>query len=585
MMLYFTLVWTALLISCLIIGCGVLHGLRANAVVLRSYRIILAAWLGISVLSILLLAVALFTMLSPLVGAVSAGVAILCALWLPAVRVELADWWRCLSARALLVYGASALMIGVFMTPQVTWLDTGLYHYGLIHWFARYGVTPGLALLNEQFGFISAWFALSAPFNPPAFAGRASAVMNGFVLLLSVLQMAIALADTTTQKRLQSTFLLVFSAVVFFLVTQTPFLKTITISASPDIAIALFTVVIAWAMLMVSTPAEQLLEQQEVPTLLGVEAVPLLLAVAAVSIKLTAMPLLVVAVGFYLFRSLTRQQFLQRLFVGGTCSFVLLLPLLSAQSLSSGCPLYPSTQGCLNLPWTLPTNNVKSLAAATHGWGEWYGEPPTVTVRAMWLIQQWLGSNHSSKLMALLILLSAISGVYLLSQKVLTAQKNSAFRYSIFWLIALSWLGTAFMMLKAPLFRFGMGYALLLPVFTTVLLFEQSRPKHWLEFLPKALKTTHFLLMAIGILLVIVLGKNSYTMLGNRLITPPPLPEVAVKLQTRNGITYAIPQNEQGQCWSAQLPCVPGTSELPQLVELRAPKEGIKRGFQNIKKR
>lgn len=583
-MLYFILVWTALLISCLIIGCGVLHGLRANAVVLRSYRIILAAWLGISVLSILLLAVALFTMLSPLTGAVTVGAMMLCVLWLPAVRAELADWWSCLSARVLLVYGASALIVGVFMTPQVTWLDTGLYHYGLIHWFARYGVTPGLALLNEQFGFISAWFALSAPFNPPAFAGRASAVMNGFVLLLLLLQMAIALVETTTRKRLQSTFLLVFSAVVFFLVTQTPFLKTITISASPDIAIAFFTVVAAWAMLVANVPDEQPPAQYKMPVLFGVEAVPLLLAIAAVSIKLTAIPLLAIAVGFYLFKSLTWHQLFQRVFIGGTCSFVLLLPLLSAQSLSSGCPLYPSTQGCLNLPWTLPTNNVKSLAAATHGWGEWFGEPPAGADRAMWLIQQWLGSNHSSKLMALLIVLSALSGIYLLSQKVLTRQRNSILRYSIFWFVVLGWVGTAFMMLKAPMFRFGMGYALLLPVFTTILLFEQSRLKRLLKFLPKSLKTTDFSLIAIGMLLTIVLGKNSYMTLSERLIAPPPLPEVAVKLQTHNGITYAIAQNKQGQCWSAQLPCVPGTVALPQSVELRAPKEGIKRGFRNIKK-
>ncbi|MEL6903714.1 MAG: hypothetical protein AAFP07_22505, partial [Cyanobacteria bacterium J06606_4] len=67
-MAYFIVVWLGLLVSCMTVGCGLLHGLQALWICQRGYRVVLAVWLGLSVLSILLLAIAMVSPLTPVVG-------------------------------------------------------------------------------------------------------------------------------------------------------------------------------------------------------------------------------------------------------------------------------------------------------------------------------------------------------------------------------------------------------------------------------------------------------------------------------------------------------------------------------------
>ncbi|MGC1307857.1 MAG: hypothetical protein WA885_11545 [Phormidesmis sp.] len=567
-MLYFIVVWTGLLFVCLTVGCGWLHGLHANSLQRTSERAILAAWLGLGTMAILMLAVAIFVPLSPLVGVSVALLAMVPPLASSATRAELLSWQRCCSQGSLLRYGLGYALcsgaIASFISQKVTWLDTGQYHSGFVRWLAEYGITPGLALLNAQFGFVSGWFAIAAPFNFAGQDSRASTVMNGFALLLAVLQISLALkcilTNSVVSKRehLNDWFLLVFSLIVFLLLTQTSFLSAVVISASPDAAIALFTVIVAWSILTLE--ASDLNRQQ---CLLNADLIPVILAAAACSIKLTALPLLAIAAGFYLFRGPSGW----RLLTGGACISGLMLPFLTAQVLVSGCPLYPSTAACFSLPWTNSIVETQTLAEATHGWGNWFGQPPTGAYRSLWLIQQWLNSNQSSKLTALLIVLSIGSGLYLLTRL------RSPQGYSFFWLLSLSAVGIAFMMLKAPLFRFGMGYALLLPMLSVSMLCESTSQRLHAKASPKTLDLT---LLAVGACCAIALNAHSYDTVRDRLLVAPPLPSVDFQLQTANGITYAITQDQREQCWSVQLPCV---AKVRSDVRLRNPQLGIKGGF------
>ncbi|MEL7329862.1 MAG: hypothetical protein AAGJ69_08480 [Cyanobacteria bacterium J06559_1] len=590
-MLYFTLVWTGLCLACLTVGCGLLHCLRAERVRRWSDRIILSVWLGLGVIAVLLLAIALVVPLTPLVGMITILVALLAALQVKAARLELADWGQQLKGhawwKAAVLYGLCCIVSALFSSQQVTWLDTGLYHYGFVHWFAEYGVTPGLALLNQQFGFVSAWFALLAPFNPSALAGGASALMNGFGLLLTLLQSTIVLriwkfspgrrksvSSESVSSDMSETpvpdisepdwFLAIFSLISVLLLTQTPFLSTVTVSASPDAAVALFTVIVAWSMYLLSTsiPIANLSSRRP-SRLLTADIIPLVLAIAAVSLKLTALPLLLITVGYYW----AQQPGLLRAVFVSSFAIVGLLPLFSAQILTSGCPLYPSTVACFDLPWTQSTQLIQELAAQTHGWENWFGQPPAVANRQLWLFLKWLNSNQSSKLVVVLAVFSVLAGAYLLWRC------KPRLHDALLWLVALSWLGITFMLLKAPLFRFGMGSILLIPVFTAATLCTQAARK-WPFF--KEGKWLSLPLLVISLSLATLLHSFNYSSLDKRLIVPPSLPTVKTHIQYVNDITYVITQNNRGQCWSASLPCV---SRVRPDVVLRNPAAGIAGGF------
>lgn len=653
-MLYFVLVWTGLCFACLVLGCWVLQRFAAHSIQRLSDRITLALWLGFGLLSVLLLAVAIVVPLTPWVGLGTIALPVLASLWHRPTVAELIRWGQLLTSKrlrktAVASYVFCCGVIALFSLQPVTWLDTGLYHYGFVRWLADHGVTPGLALINRQFGFVSAWFALLAPFNSGIMAGRASTVMNGFVLLLALLQIVITLPqiwqgsgpihsngsqgndtcsrsayDAVDDSRLVLTaalcdsdraskkvsnrpdkragkragksdsaffaeadfsawFLLIFSLISLLLLTQTHFLSTVSVSASPDAAIALFTMITAWSMLVVDGPSHRLI---------GASLLPLTLAVIATSLKLTALPLLVITFAYYWIK---QPSFLRFLFAS-LYTFTLLLPFLLAQIMTSSCPLYPSTVACFSLPWRLSTPAINSLAERTHGWGNWFGQPPVGAHRQLWLLQQWIGSNHSSKLMAISVVFSAVIGIYLLFRWRLTLQS------AVFWLIALSWFGSGFILLKAPLFRFGMGFMLLLPVFVVAALCHyifrvvrersqasiqtshfQKIPHRFQSvcsmgryFFCKQIGRNHRAIFALLLLSFIVPYSLKYGDFGHFLIVPPSVPRVETHSQQLNKIDYVITQNDRGQCWSAALPCV---DSLDASVQLRKPEVGIAGGF------
>ncbi|NJM96551.1 MAG: hypothetical protein HC800_04525 [Phormidesmis sp. RL_2_1] len=616
------LVWTGLIALCLIVGCLVLHWMQVEQQLRLGDRAIAAVWLGLSILAISLLATAIFLPLSPPIGLAVAAVWLLFALSFGAVRAELRDGWARLSVALrvwLMGYGLWAGIIAVFASQKVTWIDTGLYHYGLIRWLSEYGVTPGLALLNGQFGFMSAWFAIAAPFNPPGLEGRASAVMNGFILLVAIGQMAIVLGRILRQRALLSDWLLLLlSLTVCLLVTQTHLLSVITVSASPDIVIALLTVMVAWSILIVAEPTVDSakgfyqqsqpsnvepsnVEPSNVPVegshsstmgdAIGPALLPLVLSVAAVSMKLTALPLLVVAGAFYFYNHLSFKGLaIGSLVIGG-----LLLPFLTSEIVVSGCPLYPSTFACLDLPWSPPAAQMQSLLAASRGGTAWFGQPPPDVNPYLWLFQQWFAFNQSSKLIVLLLVLSGAMAVGLLRRSPQIFERSR--RMAMVWLVILSVIGIGFMLQAAPLFRFGMGYLLLLPALTGAIILERWQGHHQEHhhehlltqrlgplrhriclnpMLKLVTKPRAASLLTVGLLSAMVVSIQASETGRDRLFLPPPLAIPTSQVQSLNGIVYFVVQNERGECWAATLPCVQNPRSD---IKLRNPQLGIKGGF------
>jgi hypothetical protein len=570
-MLYFIATWAVLGAASWVIGTALLHLLSANCFEQLGARRFAALWLGLVVMAVTLLGTSLVLPLSPVVGGLVVTSLVAAALLLPKVRHEALSLRLSLSLPVFWGTAIVTLAIAIFMTRQVTWIDTGIYHYGTIRWLAEYGTVPGLALLKKQFGFASAWFALAAPLNPVNLAGRVSALTNGFALLLAIFHFFFSLAQSlTVRARLSDWFVAFFFGLVLPPLLGTHLLSVILVSPSPDIPVIFLTGVVAWSILITSAQPSPPLTVESERELMP-ELIPLILAAGAVTMKLTALPLLLIAGLFYL---LAKPFKAKRLLVGGVVLVGLLLPMLLFSITTSGCPLYPSAFLCLDLPWSQTSEEAHQMAEVTRGWGTWFGSSPTGVPAALWLFWQWFNAIGSSKLIVLLIVLSLFSVIYVIQVKL--PQQNRGH----LWILGLAALGVSFLMLQAPLLRFGIGYVVLLPVLALAILFHvklQARCTQLAELLTASQWGKKYWwssgLLAASALLVILLSQSPAR---SHLVLPPPLPQAKVLPQQINNVVYFSPQNAKGACWAAALPCSP---EPAKNVWLRNSSSGIAAGF------
>lgn len=544
-------------------GLTVLNSFQIRCFVRRVDRFVVAIWLGLVLLSNGLLALALGTALSSGVGiGVGIGTLLLAYRW----RNELLQTLQALTLPQWASLLAGMLMLAYYTSQQVTWIDAGLYHFGATRWLAEFGAVPGIALLLDNFGFTSAWFALAAPLSPAIIAPHVSAVTNSFVLLIMILTGLMSLRRCIYgYAQMADWFMAVSLTLTLPILFLTTFMSAILVSPSPDIPVIFLTIMVAWSLLtVINHPgANAQFDTQNLRTqLLDASMVPLILAAGALSIKLTALPLLPVALLFYL----TRQSFsLKRLLVGGAVTLLLLLPTITMGAINSGCPFYPVSTLCLDLPWTLSAESANYAAELIRGWNSWFGTPPPGANPLLWRIWQWLQFAKLNIIMVLLLLVAVI----LLQITLRSARKLNV--KGTLWLFGLGILGMGFILLRAPMIRFGLGY-FVVPTAAAIAVFVSrfsigltlSRWRPGLAVLPVVVWG------AVGFIFF-----SQRVQLSERLILPPAMPSAETVLKQSYDVTYALPLNDRKLCWTAPLPCSRGMDD----VRLRNPEKGIAAGF------
>jgi hypothetical protein len=570
-MIYFILVWNVLIAVCWIVGTGVLLRLRASSFHRLGDRLIIAVWTGVVLLAITLLATSLVLPLSPLVGIIVAVTLSCAALSDHQVRAELMGLKQKISTATIAVGFALEAAIAALTSHEVTWIDTGLYHYGIIQWLAKFGTVPGLALLFSNLGFTSSWFALAAPLNSELLDARASAIINGFIFLIVLLHFCICLRRIGLKAAQVADWLIVCS-----LIFLTPFIATnnllalILVSASPDLPVIFLPLIITWSIIIISNTdqqsnAQKLLQQETE----RVRLLPLILAIAAVTIKLTALPLLLVCL---IFQTTSRKP-VRQLFLSMALMVLLLTPFLAASVLTSGCPLYPSSAFCLNLPWAIPRQAAAATARGTHGWAPWsFSSLSNQNFGS--LLFQWISSNKLNLAMAIFIILAI--GFTLYGLAVPKLRRTPGY----IWTILLSTSGIGFLWITAPFFRFALGYLILLPALSTAILLQASLfwdrlnfPQQIVNFV-RLLNTRRAISLNLSFIsaFVIILAL-AYSIQHTQILLPPPLKKVQFTQKQINDISYRSPVNDV--CWSTEIPC----AFKPEKIRLRDPAHRLQAGF------
>jgi hypothetical protein len=565
-MLYFILVWLGFVPLCHLVGTTLLQIWQIRSPQRPGDRTIASIWLGIIILAVTLLAVSIGWPLTPWIGLAVASVWIVAGLRSIAVRQEVFQVWQRLpqftwSAIALLTVTAA------IMAKMVRWHDAGYYHYSVLQWLGQYGTVPGLGLIFSNLAFTSTWFALSTPFNPVSLDSRATAVMNGFVLLV-MLGQAIFLGRRLLLRQMQRSdwFLLCFSLLALGAILFIPPLPEILISPSPDLPIIFLVGMVGWSMLLTGDSPDK-----------RDRILPLTLAVGAFTMKLTALPLLVFSLLFFVWHRHWTWSHLSR---GMVMLALCLLPFVGASILTSGCPLFPSSAFCLDLPWSPSVQMIERSAKGTHSISSWIGEPPPGFPPLLWTTWAWIKTSRARQISAVLSLLAIGVGLGVIRRYGLRQWRPEV------WIISMGIAALIFLNFTSPFFRFSIAYVLLVLALGLAI----GLPKFMRAGLVAIADRSqgHRRLAAIGFLLAagitgVELGKSA----SSPWLLPPRMYDRAQIVQRQvNDIRYAAPKTgdivdgdpeKKDMCWATAIPCA---YEVPPNVYLRDPKQGLGGGFE-----
>jgi hypothetical protein len=585
-MLLLLVCWAALLVFCLPTGFGILRAFGGGGLesLAPAERAILATWSGLLALGSALLGISLLIPLSPdtflFTGIAAAAIAIGHQPARQDLRQTLlgigrAQWWASGVLAAAEAFSASGM---------VDAYDTGLYQYQFTRWLAEFGTVPGLALVQVRLGQSSSWFALAAPFDFGPLARRTVAALDSLALFLCLIHWLLASVRILRGAA---------RAADWFLMGAYPLLIaascvwSLQASLSPDIPSWALTILAGWLLL------SDLERGAKIPVLLFVAA-------SAFCVKLSAVPILAVAIvlaGAAAYRGWTPHWRI----VG---ALLPVIPVLLANCVASGFPLFPNTLAGLPVSWSLGIDAARYYATEIRNWALWGdGTPPAHP--PVWWQSPWL--HQADKLAAWGLCLICLVGIMLLGRGRLKPRS-----YAV---LAIALGGVAFLLATLPNPRFGIGYLALFPGLLLAALSESAwtgRVRAALERLPCDLPAA---LVTCWIWLLLFIGMErglrfELTMQAHGIKTgaaaqlaavlaPPPLPhspDDLVVVRSRrfnsvgplqlvtgvaNGIVYQRPASGD-QCWGSPIPCAQ-TVWLHD-VELRDSQEGLKSGFRRVER-
>ncbi|MCS7080597.1 MAG: hypothetical protein NZ585_11210 [Chloracidobacterium sp.] len=543
-------VWILLATLASVIGSACLAG---SAGTNPTERFVVAVWAGVGVLANLWLVAALGTALTPWVAAVVAAVAVGAALRLSQLRLVWLENVRLRSPAALFSFTAVTVAAAVAVAP-VTLIDTGIYHYPAMRWLAEYGVVKGTALLDVQLGYASTWFALFAPFTHGGMKTRTAALGGGFALALWLTSAVLSgLRIVRGVGRTSDWFLVWATALGVGALSQ---VEGLLPSSSPDVPTAALIVTTAWVILSGEQSPDGVRAGGQWATVL---------AGVAVGIKLTAAPLLLVA-GWLDWRAAGygRRAALGLAAIGGAA----LLPVTLARVVASGCPLFPSKLFALSVPWRYEMNpwqvadgTPRELTVAIRDQARWdwgalasprYSDGPLNGL----LDWRWLPDWPSHEPVAAALLAGGLSATLVMLTPPMRCLRVPGWG----WMLALGWLGGAYVLTQAPSLRFGVGYFVIPPALGLAQV-SAGLPR-WSPILP-----------ALG--LAVLLPWPSAV----PLVCPPRLTPTPVALENVNGMALYRPIPQPGvfpRCGDSPLPC---GSNIDPTVRLRDPRRGVVAGF------
>ncbi len=306
--------------------------------------VIARMYTGLLLMSILLFAIALFVNLSWWSG---------CIVLIPGFVLGVADRIKKNNRVVLLVFGLLMVPVSAWVTTRyVDYYDTALYHHQAIKWMSEYGIVKGVALISFRFAWLSSWFSFAAPFNHGELTGREAGIVGGLAFALMLLPALLFFRNISWKGTpgFRSVFWVVFGSALALICLA----WHIERSVGPDMMTWLLSAVILTILTNKGSSDATRIGQSS------------LIAALACTVKPTSVPVLMycTALALIQFRKTSVERGKLIAWFAASASVIVLL--LYANIMASGCPAFPSSIGCISSDWSVGRDFANSMNSMLH---------------------------------------------------------------------------------------------------------------------------------------------------------------------------------------------------------------------------
>lgn len=467
---------------------------------------------GLLIISTILLAAALFTSLTPLVGLIAA---------VPGIMI----YWGDRDSKKLRYSYAGLALVALFISMrEINFYDTALYHQQAVKWLAEHGLVRGVALVYFPLGYVSSWFALAAPLDHGITAGRVG-IIGGLPFAFAVVSGLQIVRGFLNRRPAPATW-----AIFGLLLLVVAVVWHVDTSLSPDMMVWLLPLVIATIVAEPNAAEADCLGRAT------------FISAMACLIKLTAAPVFGYCIALLAWRFVRVAQDRRKLAAFAALALGTLALLIGANLIASGCPIFPSSLGCTSLDWSVGAEAARSVQADI----EQFSRMPR--------------HRQIFPLTAAAVLASALLG----------ATARTAFERHI---LGVSLAGIAFTLTVAPSPRYGLGYfllpvaALIAAALERVIAAPRRRTDEFKGWVKASALLTATAAIAASILATaswdrvallyprrIAAANGDPIHIVNRVIDTRSA--LAVRAEQIGELTIWVPASSD-QCWDAPLPCTP----------------------------
>jgi hypothetical protein len=509
---------------------------------------------GLLLLSDSLLAVSLLTPLTPAVALLAFVAAPAVLLVIPATRHQLAPLAKAAQHPRFIIAAAILLAAaGWNGTGMVELADTGVYHYQMVRWLHDAGTVPGMALFFAGLGFSSSWFTIPAALEFGPMRYRTGAVIGELLLLLAILHFTVALARVLGRRTTASDLFLVGAYPLAF---WNCLLARYQLSPSPNFAVWIYTVFLGWLVLRAERPSLWIV------TVAG----------GTLAVKVVAGLLAPAALLHYGRQAGRWRGAAAALLVSALAA----APFLTANLVSSGCPVFPAPVLCTASSSSAGASEAAQVLQLVRAWTRWRGAPPASGSKTN---TAWMARWSAEPSNLALVLLCVVCGTGILWRKAWRTAPN------LFWVLGMAIAGCLTLGVLSPDPRYALGYIALFPGLLAASFAGSGLPATE----PRGARWLSVLLLAAAGVLLLDSGLRDWTYrlrtggapisVAERLLLPPLIQRRGMDAAVtgrQNDFVYFRPQHGD-LCWGAPLPCTPLTP--PANLRLCHPQRGLRGGF------
>jgi len=463
----------------------------------------------------------------------------------------------------LVLIGLIAVWIATLSMQAPKAYDSGLYHFNSIRWLNEYPIVLGLGNLHGRLAYNQSVLVFVAYLNLYPYFNHGHNIANGFLLFLLLADGLLHITRKTTEPH--GLFDLSVSNLLWlFMIPAIAYLVPISeiSSPKPDTTSSVLQILIfiyfGRAVQEISISSENDTSRYLVFSL----------SATAITVKLSNIVyVLTICIILLIVEAKTRRfslkETLARTIKISALPALITIIWCARGLLLSGCPMYPSTIGCISSSWSVPIKFVREEADWIYSWARMPREIPDKVLNSWDWLEPWFNQSIlTNKLTTVYPLaltgfcVAAMTLLYIRGRRQIEINRN------VFLLPIPIVTGLLFWFFTAPDIRFALSLFLLMPVTTAVMLLNMLAPKG---------KIRYWLIIGLFVLLnasiIWSTLKNAQTFPRISYVGYEPIRTVRlIRNTTRSGLEVWSPARED-QCWDSELPCTPYFKETLEFVD------------------